>query len=181
MLKYLYFMVLFAYGISEIIIQLVHKKGKNKNLIDITYYFITVPFFLLLITPCYFIFAKNYIPHTANIILSLSVFLIGVVIRINGYIHLANQFSDKVELKADHTLIKTGLYRCIRHPLYLASILMCVGCFIYLMSYFTFILTVVTIIAIHIRIEKEEKYLKENLKGYPEYCAATKRFIPMVY
>jgi protein-S-isoprenylcysteine O-methyltransferase Ste14 len=181
MAKYLYFIILFFWGMTEIIFQYIYKRGGNKNLIDVTFYFVTIPFFLLSITPCFFILLKGYVPSVINITLFLSTFCMAIIIKIKSYIDLSNQFSDKVELKSNHKLIKIGIYTYIRHPLYLGSILMCLSCFLYFVSYITLILTTITYIGIFIRVHKEEKYLIKNLQGYKEYCISVKKFIPKIF
>jgi protein-S-isoprenylcysteine O-methyltransferase Ste14 len=181
MAKYLYFIILFFWGMTEIIFQYIYKRGRNKNLIDVTFYFVTMPFFLLSITPCFFILLDDYVPSAINFTLFLSIFFLAIIIKIEGYIDLSNQFSAKVELKSNHKLIKSGIYKYIRHPLYLGSILMCLSCFIYFISYITLILTITTYVGIFIRVQKEEKYLMENLQGYKDYCASVKRFIPKIF
>lgn len=41
--------------------------------------------------------------------------------------HLGGYWSGRIEIKADHVLIRSGPYRWLRHPIYTAVIGMCVG------------------------------------------------------
>jgi protein-S-isoprenylcysteine O-methyltransferase Ste14 len=41
--------------------------------------------------------------------------------------HLGRNWSGRIDIKADHELVRTGPYRKLRHPIYTAVIGMCVG------------------------------------------------------
>ena len=44
--------------------------------------------------------------------------LAGMVLAISARRHLGENWSDKVELKVDHRLIRSGPYAYLRHPIY---------------------------------------------------------------
>ena len=177
---YSYVVMLFLYGMAEIFVQIKLKGRPRKRVFDITYHFVTIPFGLLLIFPTLLNLDGQYVPRGYQVILLCLFFALGLTIRMKGYFDLSTTFSDRVELKEDHVLIRRGIYRHIRHPLYLASILMCFGCVSYLFDLLTLFLMASTLFGIMFRISKEESYLSANLRGYKEYCKTTKRFIPRI-
>jgi len=180
-MKYMYFSLIGFYGFFEFYIQ--HKiKSENRTTVtDITYFLIFIPFFLLFLSPIYCFYVYQYEPNIINFSLFIPLFLAGMAIRFKGYIDLGTNFSDKIELKSHQTLINYGIYRYIRHPLYLASILMTISVICYKCSYLTYIPALLTIIGIALRIYKEENYLLLNFEGYQEYCKNTKRLIPGIF
>jgi protein-S-isoprenylcysteine O-methyltransferase Ste14 len=53
--------------------------------------------------------------------------LVGLAIALWARIHLGNYWSDKVVLREDHQLIRTGPYRYMRHPIYSGVLLGVLG------------------------------------------------------
>ena len=162
MIKYIYFIALWIYGFFEIFFQF--KVNRRNNIFDMTYFGVTIPFFLLLLLPIYFLFVDQYTPRIVNIVVFFLLFLAGVLIRLKGYIDLGTNFSDKVELKSNQILVNYGIYKYIRHPLYLASFLMIISVVCYKNSYITYIFALLTTIGIALRIYKEGKLFNEKFE-----------------
>lgn len=96
---------------------------------------------------------------------------------------LENRYaSHTVEVEEDHKLITTGPYKIIRHPMYIAIIIMFISTPLALGSYWAALGNIFIIPAIAARIINEEKVLVESLNGYPEYMKNVKyRLIPRVW
>ena len=115
------------------------------------------------------------------VILSSLLFLVGYamyaeVMRENAYL------SRTVEIQKDQKVISDGLYKIVRHPMYLATLLMFLPMPLILGSFYGLIPFVIYPIAIVIRIQNEEKLLTEGLSGYSEYKEKVKyRLIPFVW
>lgn len=76
-----------------------------------------------------------------------------------------------------HSIVKTGVYKYLRHPLYLAYIMaLMAGMLIFNYSYVLIINTSLIILFI-IRARLEEKILEENIEDYKDYKKQT-YFIP---
>jgi protein-S-isoprenylcysteine O-methyltransferase Ste14 len=93
-------------------------------------------------------------------------------------------FSSTVRIQTDrdHTVCDTGLYKIVRHPAYLGSIIQSLG-FPLLFGSLWSILPVGLLIVLHvIRTYLEDKTLKEELSGYLEYSLNTRyKIIPYVW
>ena len=117
-----------------------------------------------------------YIVITADIIVLLGYLIILFVFKQNSYA------SRIVEVSKNQKVISTGLYRIVRHPMYLGILIMFLPTPIALGSYWALIpLSVLPVILI-LRILNEEKVLSNNLEGYYEYCQKTRfRLIPFIW
>ena len=108
-------------------------------------------------------------------------FLIGYgmyaeVMRENAYL------SRTVEVQDGQKVISTGLYGIVRHPMYLATLLMFLPMPLILQSFFGLIPFALYPVIIVIRIINEEKVLTEGLAGYAEYKTKVKyRLIPFIW
>ena len=115
------------------------------------------------------------------VIISSIVFLVAYliymeVLRENTYL------SRTIEVEKDQKVITTGLYKIIRHPMYLATILLFLSIPFILGSPISFFIFLIYPLIIIKRIINEESVLEKELKGYKEYQKRTKyRLIPFVW
>ena len=114
-------------------------------------------------------------------IVSSALFLVGYgiyaeVMRENAYL------SRTVKVSENQTVITGGLYAVVRHPMYLATLLMFLPIPLILGSFFGLIPFAFYPFLIAVRILDEEKLLTEELLGYAEYKNKTKyRLIPFIW
>ncbi len=81
-----------------------------------------------------------------------------------------------------HTVIDTGVYSVVRHPLYVSGILLMIGAPLWLGSYAAALLAVVPAALVLLRIRFEERFLKRELEGYEAYTHRIRyRLIPRVW
>lgn len=119
-----------------------------------------------------------------------SLYLTGLIFTITGQLlFLIAQkqnrfFSSTVRIQNDreHEVCETGLYKSIRHPAYLGSIIQSLGFPLIFGSLWVIIPAVLLIIIHVIRIYSEDETLKKELRGYSEYSKKTQyRIIPFVW
>ena len=81
--------------------------------------------------------------------------------------------------QATDTLITTGVFAISRNPLYLASVLFCLGIALLMNALWSLLALGVSIVLCHfILIEPEEKYLTAKFgAAYQAYCTAVYRWI----
>ena len=113
---------------------------------------------------------------------------IGVVIFLLAYCLFAevlreNQYLSRViEVQEDQTVVDTGLYGIVRHPMYTATVLLFLSMPLVLNSLISFIIMLAYIPIIVKRIKNEEEVLETELKGYKEYKQKVKyRLIPFIW
>jgi protein-S-isoprenylcysteine O-methyltransferase Ste14 len=94
-----------------------------------------------------------------------------------------NTFSSAtIELAPDQTVVSTGLYGWVRHPMYVGGLIMLIGIPIALGSWWGLLVIVVVLPALIWRLLDEEKFLAANLSGYAEYQKKVRyRLIPLVW
>ena len=89
-----------------------------------------------------------------------------------------------VRLQADrgHTLIDTGPYAIMRHPGYAGIMVGVLGSGFALNSWWSFVPVALFIAGIFRRLLIEDRFLHEQLEGYPEYARRVQyRLIPGVW
>jgi protein-S-isoprenylcysteine O-methyltransferase Ste14 len=119
-----------------------------------------------------------------------SIYLLGIILTIVGQLlFLIAQkqnkfFSSIVRIQTDrgHTVCESGLYKVVRHPAYLGSIIQTTGFPLLFGSLWSIIPVCISIVFLLTRTCLEDKTLKNELKGYIEYSFKTRyRLIPYIW
>lgn len=112
----------------------------------------------------------------ATAVLLVSYGLYGEVLRENAFL------SRTVEVQDGQTVVDTGLYGIVRHPMYAVTVLLFLSMPLVLGSLYAFLLFLIYPVLIAKRIKNEEKVLSEGLPGYADYMKKVKyRLIPFVW
>ena len=127
-----------------------------------------------------FRFGWSVVPLPVTVTAS-AVFLVGYglyaeVMRENAYL------SRTVKVEEGQTVVSTGLYGIVRHPMYLASILMFLAIPRVMGSWYALIPFAFYPLLMVVRIKDEEKLLTAELAGYEAYKTKVKyRLIPFIW
>ena len=98
------------------------------------------------------------------------------VLRENTYL------SRTIEVQKGQKVIDTGLYGIVRHPMYMATIILFLSMQLVLASPISFFIMLGYIPVIAKRINNEEHVLEEGLDGYKEYKTRVKyKVIPFIW
>ncbi len=103
---------------------------------------------------------------------------IGMVIVFFGILNLNENLTPFPSPKSNSSLISTGIYRYIRHPIYAGILLAMLSYALFLLSVFKLMVTVVLWIVFYYKSSFEEHLLKERFVDYKEYMEKTGRFFP---
>ena len=114
--------------------------------------------------------------------LGLTMFIGGIKTAMIGTITLKGNYASTLVIREDHQLIIHGIYRYLRHPIYLGVMITCIGLPVYASS-LSGILIMSALIPIFLyRIKMEERMLIEEFgDAYRAYKQATKKLIPFIY
>lgn len=120
----------------------------------------------------------------------VSLYVLGIIFTILGQLlFLIAQkqnkfFSSTVRIQSDrgHTVCETGLYKFVRHPAYMGSLIQCIGFPLLFDSLWSIIPVALSIILLITRTCLEDITLKNELQGYSEYALKTRyRLIPYLW
>ena len=112
----------------------------------------------------------------AAVLFILSYILYAEVLRENEYL------SRTIEVQQGQKVIDTGLYGIVRHPMYMATIIMFLSMPLVLGSPISFIIMLGYIPVIAKRVRNEEIVLSEGLDGYKEYMKRVMyKVIPFIW
>ena len=127
-----------------------------------------------------FRFGWSKVPLPVVIVASV-LFLVGYalyaeVMRENAYL------SRTIKVEEGQTVVSTGLYAVVRHPMYTASTVMFLALPLILGSWYALIPFALYPVIMVVRIRGEEKLLTAELSGYEEYTRKVKyRMIPFIW
>lgn len=98
------------------------------------------------------------------------------VLRENTYL------SRTIEVQEGQTVVDTGLYGVVRHPMYSVTVLLFLSMPLILGSFYAFLVFLIYPFLIAKRIKGEEAFLEQELNGYCEYKQKVKyRLLPFVW
>jgi protein-S-isoprenylcysteine O-methyltransferase Ste14 len=99
-----------------------------------------------------------------------------LVVVQNGYA------AATVTVETDQTLVSGGVYKFVRHPMYVGNVIMMVGLPLALGSYWGLLFIIPGVVVLVFRILDEEKLLTQELAGYREYTHQVRyRLVPYVW
>lgn len=112
------------------------------------------------------------------VIFIVSFYIFYLTFRENTYLSPA----VRIQKERGQTVVTTGPYRFVRHPMYAGFILFAIGTALLLGSLYGLVGALLLILMIAWRAVREEQVLKRELEGYVEYVNRVKyRFIPYVW
>lgn len=118
----------------------------------------------------------DFVVIIASVLFLFSYALYAEVMRENEYL------SRNVNVQQNQKVIDTGLYSFVRHPMYLATVIMFLSMPLVLGSLYAFLIMLVYPAVIVVRIYNEEELLTNELSGYREYKEKVKyRLIPFIF
>jgi protein-S-isoprenylcysteine O-methyltransferase Ste14 len=129
--------------------------------LDHRYHWSTVPFFGVV---------------AGDVLVATGLYFIFLVYRENTFT------SATIEVAPDQTVISTGPYAVVRHPMYGSGSLYVLGTPLALGSYWGLVPLAATLPFLIWRLFDEERFLRERLPGYMEYQQKVRhRLVPRIW
>lgn len=101
--------------------------------------------------------------------------------NISGRFYLGSNWANHIRIYNNQTLIKTGAYGIVRHPLYSSLIFMFYGACLVYPNYLAFLSnTFIFIPFMYYRAKQEEDLLSKRFKGYHVYQKEVGMFFPKI-
>jgi protein-S-isoprenylcysteine O-methyltransferase Ste14 len=116
--------------------------------------------------------------------------VVGAIALVTSFLILSLTFREnsflsgvvRIQEERGQTVISTGPYHYVRHPMYVGGLLLFLSTPLLLGSWYGLLLALIFIPAVGVRAVLEERTLREELPGYDAYMAQVKyRLIPHVW
>jgi protein-S-isoprenylcysteine O-methyltransferase Ste14 len=109
--------------------------------------------------------------------------LVAVGLGITMLVVIQNSYAAvNITVESGQTLVSTGLYGIVRHPMYTGNVIMMVGVPPALGSYWGLLLIIPGLVVLVLRIVDEEDMLTHELSGYRDYTQKVHyRLLPYVW
>jgi len=119
-----------------------------------------------------------YIPI---ICIGLILIVVGTIVNIAGRFSLGKNWANQIKVYSNHSLVTTGVYRFVRHPLYASLIWMFFGGSFVYANYIAFLLNLFVFIPfMYYRAKQEEAILVARFEEYSAYQKNTGMFFPKI-
>ena len=111
----------------------------------------------------------SYVAIIGNVLVAAGFLLVFFVVRVNTF------SASTVQVTADQKVISTGPYAVVRHPMYAGALPLVTGVPLALGSWWGLCALLVFVPALIWRLMDEERFLRQNLRGYTEYTQNVRR------
>ena len=158
-----------------------NKRSKISSLTSFSYVQV-----YLRISTLFIAIACIYLDHTylyeiignEYIYLGASLCSLSIVMLFIARYNLKDNYSPCYDMKAPRDFVRHGVYKIVRHPIYLSNLILLAG--VFLISGSAWICFNFSILFIYYLISavKEERYLAKKFPSYKKYKDSTSMFIP---
>jgi protein-S-isoprenylcysteine O-methyltransferase Ste14 len=190
LLSCLYLVFLFERGYFQSKAMLVSEEAKKfkeskKKMITMIMLFVVaqiwvVGSFIYIIKPESMSWTLMSIPFWARW-LGMVIAVSGMVLEFSTQIYLGKNHSTTLHIGEEQTLITTGPYQYMRHPMYTALITVGIGLGLLSSSWYFLLPFLATLVVVAFRIPKEEDAMIEKFGDrYVKYSQETGRFLPRI-
>ncbi len=105
----------------------------------------------------------------------------GAVLGVAALKRLRPSIMDSGSLKPDGTLVTSGPYRFVRHPVYAAQILLAAGWSLAFGGWLTSLFAIALMLVLDRKASMEERRLLQRFPTYRDYQSRTRKLVPFVY
>lgn len=168
------------YKASHAVKSHVENPGWEKALYFYVLLSFTIPVFLWLFNLLNFASIEL---HAILRIIGLALGLLMLWLFYLAHSHLGNNWSGTLEIRDGHQLVNTGLYKYVRHPMYMVFWLNALAQLLITSNWIVGGAAILAVFVLSVaRIPDEEKMMIETFGDeYQEYMKQTKRLIPYIY
>ncbi len=140
-----------------------------------------IVYYFVLISNAGIIPVKNI--NTARALAAAGTFMIfsGCIMNILGRFNLGKNWADQIKIYKEQSLVQSGMYKYVRHPLYASLFVMFYGgCLVYRSLPGFAMVTFIFVPFMYYRAKQEEMLLKEKFPEYENYKRKTGMFLPKI-
>ena len=118
---------------------------------------------------------------TVGVWLGLAIGLVGAGLVLAGLLWLGRNLTAVPHPKADSTLVQSGAYAIVRHPIYSGIILGAFGLGLLKASTLVILYALILFLFFDIKSRREEQWLAAKFSDYSQYQQRVRKLIPFVY
>jgi protein-S-isoprenylcysteine O-methyltransferase Ste14 len=109
--------------------------------------------------------------------------LVAAGLTIGMLVIIQNSYAaSTVTVETGQTVTSRGVYKFVRHPMYVGNVILMLGVPLALASYWGLLFVIPGVVVLMFRILDEEKLLNQELAGYSEYTRRVRyRLMPYVW
>jgi protein-S-isoprenylcysteine O-methyltransferase Ste14 len=115
------------------------------------------------------------------VLLGVVLLAIGLALAGKGLLDLRDALTPLPHPRDDATLVETGVFGLVRHPIYGGIVLGALGWSCVSASPLALALSVVLLLFFRLKSAREEAWLRQRYPGYEAYARRTRRMIPFIY
>jgi protein-S-isoprenylcysteine O-methyltransferase Ste14 len=119
--------------------------------------------------------------RVAAMMIGLALGAAGLLLALAGMLGLGSNLSIFPRPKDNATLVQTGAYSVVRHPIYAGLIIGAVGWALLNVSLVTLIYAAILLAFFDVKSRREERWLTEKFPDYAAYRTRVRKLIPFVY
>jgi len=115
------------------------------------------------------------------IVLGVLLMLLGGSFLIISIAYLRSALTPLPYPTARGTLIQSGPYAVVRHPMYAGGLVLAFGWALLVRGWLTLVYVLLFAVFVTIKCRREERWLRARYPEYPAYETRVRRLIPFVY
>lgn len=123
----------------------------------------------------------NGLLRMATTLIGIALLAAGIALGILGIRELDVSLTPLPHPTDDGRLVEHGIYRRIRHPIYVGVLLSALGWALLTASIVALVLAIGLAVLLDLKARREEAWLDERYPDYAAYARRTRRFVPGIY
>ena len=117
----------------------------------------------------------------ASIVAGVALVVAGVSLLVAGLLRLGPNLTPLPYPKDEATLVRTGPYSLVRHPMYGGGIVLALGWALAVRGWLTLVYAAVLVCFLEFKVAREERWLAAKFPDYRDYQQRVKKLIPFLH